>query len=379
MNSEKASSKKIISQKEYLKRYLSSTKTETEEKPIEWADVKVIKIISQKEYLKKYLSNTKTKTKKKPIKWANVKVIDDNDLTSHHTEENFDLETGEDAPVIAAVIDDRPKTIQRLEAYKTNDRWAPVPQVNDAISENSSHKRNQRDHYEEIHIHDDTESGHDSPTVEPRSITDRDKKYERHSTSRFINDTSNSKDKRSGKLQNHSSDFNSLRSKDEKITPLETGESKYSSSSSKNESEWRNRKTNVENIEKPTAEQYYQWGKGLKQIEDENEKLAYSMHEMSKPLARYADDEDLDKHLRNIERDGDPLAIIRRNLNDDSSADGAKPKYKGTYPQNRFEIPPGHKWDGVDRSNGYEVKWLGKAKAEEAVKEEAYKWSTEDM
>ncbi|XP_065216236.1 BUD13 homolog [Planococcus citri] len=100
---------------------------------------------------------------------------------------------------------------------------------------------------------------------------------------------------------------------------------------------------------------------------------------MSKPLARYADDKDLDKHLRNKERDGDPLAIIRRNLNDDSSADGAKPKYKGTYPQNRFGIPPGRKWDGVDRSNGYEVKSLGKGKAEEAVKEEAYKWSTEDM
>lgn len=58
-------------------------------------------------------------------------MIDDNDLSSFHAEENHDLETGEDAPIIAAVIDERPKIVQRLEEYKTSDRWAPVPEVND--------------------------------------------------------------------------------------------------------------------------------------------------------------------------------------------------------------------------------------------------------
>lgn len=59
-----------------------------------------------------------------------MKVIDDNDISSHYVEENEELETGEDAPLIAAIIDERPTTIKRLELYTTSDRWAPVPEVN---------------------------------------------------------------------------------------------------------------------------------------------------------------------------------------------------------------------------------------------------------
>lgn len=45
----------------------------------------------------------------------------------------------------------------------------------------------------------------------------------------------------------------------------------------------------------------------LKQVEDHEEKLKNDLHEMHKPLARYADDADLDKELREQERDGDPM------------------------------------------------------------------------
>lgn len=40
---------------------------------------------------------------------------------------------------------------------------------------------------------------------------------------------------------------------------------------------------------------------------DREEKLKDDLYEMNKPLARYADDEDLDKHLREQEREGDPM------------------------------------------------------------------------
>lgn len=45
----------------------------------------------------------------------------------------------------------------------------------------------------------------------------------------------------------------------------------------------------------------------LKQVEDREKKLKDDLYEMHKPLARYADDADLDKELREQEREGDPM------------------------------------------------------------------------
>lgn len=56
-----------------------------------------------------------------------------------------------------------------------------------------------------------------------------------------------------------------------------------------------------------------------------------------------------------------------------------RPKYEGSFMPNRFGIKPGHRWDGVDRSNGYEKRWFEAQNAKVARQEEAYKWSTSDM
>lgn len=127
-------------------------------------------------------------------------------------------------------------------------------------------------------------------------------------------------------------------------------------------------------------QKYSRWGKGLKQVEDAEERLADTLKEMSKPLARYADDEDLDNFLKAQEREGDPmLEYIRNKQQESTSLAGNKPVYKGSFTPNRFGIRPGHRWDGVDRSNGFEKKWFMSKNARKAVEEEAYKWSTSDM
>ncbi|XP_011300685.1 BUD13 homolog isoform X3 [Fopius arisanus] len=127
-------------------------------------------------------------------------------------------------------------------------------------------------------------------------------------------------------------------------------------------------------------EKYAKWGRGLKQVSDQTQKLQDDLYEMSKPLARYADDADLDSQQRAMEHAEDPmLAYIKDKQIKEGKREPDAPTYEGSFMPNRFGIKPGHRWDGVDRSNGYEKKWFDARNARTAVQEEAYKWSTADM
>ena len=130
-------------------------------------------------------------------------------------------------------------------------------------------------------------------------------------------------------------------------------------------------------------EKFMEWGKGVKQSKSERDKVQDDLYEMTKPLARYKNDADLDQMLRDRERAEDPmLAFVQKKKakEDVKAGKKEKPKYKGPAPPpNRFNIPPGYRWDGVDRSNGFEKKRFSMLANKGASREEAYKWSTEDM
>lgn len=134
--------------------------------------------------------------------------------------------------------------------------------------------------------------------------------------------------------------------------------------------------------EEARKKEYDRWGKGLKQIEDLEKRYQEHMHEASKPFSRSAEDHDLQDHLRNQERLDDPmLEYMRRKKQDENRKKGVeeKPKYLGQFPDNRFNIRPGYRWDGVDRSNGYEKKFFSMINGKKSLEEEAYRYSTEDM
>ncbi|NXV51127.1 BUD13 protein, partial [Uria aalge] len=128
-------------------------------------------------------------------------------------------------------------------------------------------------------------------------------------------------------------------------------------------------------------EQYAKWGKGLAQGRQQQQNVEDAIKEMQKPLARYIDDQDLDQMLREQEREGDPMAeFIKKRKAKENKEKKEKPRYNGPAPPlNRFNIWPGHRWDGVDRSNGFEQQRFARIANKKAVQELAYKWSVEDM
>ncbi|XP_038635074.1 BUD13 homolog isoform X2 [Scyliorhinus canicula] len=128
-------------------------------------------------------------------------------------------------------------------------------------------------------------------------------------------------------------------------------------------------------------EKYAQWGKGVAQEQQQRQNVMDALHEMQKPLARHIDDEDLDRFLREKERDGDPMAgLIKKKKEKEAKNKNVRPVYSGPAPPpNRFNLCPGYRWDGVDRSNGFEQKRYARQADKKAVQEIAYKWSVEDM
>ncbi|KAG0317741.1 hypothetical protein BGZ99_006127 [Dissophora globulifera] len=126
-------------------------------------------------------------------------------------------------------------------------------------------------------------------------------------------------------------------------------------------------------------ERLMEWGKGLVQREAEIEKKRREEEEKLKPLARYKDDQDLNEELKERERWNDPAAMFLSGTKKSKKAVRKYPLYQGDFQPNRFNIRPGYRWDGHDRSNGFEKSYFERVNMRKHQAEEAHMWSVEDM
>ncbi|KAK5199048.1 Pre-mRNA-splicing factor cwc26 [Exophiala xenobiotica] len=114
-------------------------------------------------------------------------------------------------------------------------------------------------------------------------------------------------------------------------------------------------------------------------------------------VARGAEDQDMNEELKRAVRWDDPMAayVAQQRAKKDGPAgthsagtvaereQGGKTKtktrvYAGAAPPNRYGIPPGWRWDGVDRANGFEKEWFQARSRKGRNAELEYQWQMDD-
>ncbi|KAJ3241188.1 hypothetical protein HDU81_001585 [Chytriomyces hyalinus] len=119
---------------------------------------------------------------------------------------------------------------------------------------------------------------------------------------------------------------------------------------------------------------------GLAQDRNKEAEQRRLQKERTSSFAVHKDDSELNDRLKQKDRWGDPLAVLTSGNSISAAGKAAnRPRYMGSFTPNRFGIEPGYRWDGLDRSNGFESKLTQAKYSKVSLAEEAYKWSTEDM
>ncbi|KAI1437939.1 Pre-mRNA-splicing factor of RES complex-domain-containing protein [Xylaria sp. CBS 124048] len=108
-------------------------------------------------------------------------------------------------------------------------------------------------------------------------------------------------------------------------------------------------------------------------------------------IARHADDEDMNAEMKAQVRWGDTMAAFVKPKGDGGSGSGrgtvamgkgrvvkGRPVYKGAWAPNRYQIPPGYRWDGVDRSNGFEAERFKAINRRERNRNLDYTWQMDE-
>jgi pre-mRNA-splicing factor CWC26 len=89
------------------------------------------------------------------------------------------------------------------------------------------------------------------------------------------------------------------------------------------------------------------------------------------------DDVEMNDELKERDRWNDPAAQFVTKKKKRRSITG-KPLYQGSFIPNRYGIRPGHRWDGVDRGNGFEKLWFNARNKVKSKQELEYMWQMDE-
>jgi pre-mRNA-splicing factor CWC26 len=98
-------------------------------------------------------------------------------------------------------------------------------------------------------------------------------------------------------------------------------------------------------------------------------------------VARGEDDVAMNDELKERDRWNDPAAKFLSTTKKSAGgprSKGGKPTYQGAFQPNRYGIRPGHRWDGVDRSNGFEAKWFAARNKRKDKEDLEYAWQMDE-
>ncbi|KAI5866473.1 Pre-mRNA-splicing factor of RES complex-domain-containing protein [Durotheca rogersii] len=111
------------------------------------------------------------------------------------------------------------------------------------------------------------------------------------------------------------------------------------------------------------------------------------------PVARHADDAEINREMRDQVRWGDTMAQFiggggggggegkgkaEKGKGKKKDQEKGRPIYQGAWAPNRYQIRPGYRWDGVDRSNGFEAERFKAINRRERNKGLEYAWQMDE-
>lgn len=404
--------------------------------------------MSQEEIFRKYMSESAQARKKarnaRHSTGGNMTIID-NEVSMKHIQsgQRADEEYGEDAPqFLAPAPKSGPSKWKKAESSFTTVGFSNIPAGNDqggngaAVNPGRGRHDSDSDNSPPRRNSSDSSSSSDSDASPPRkrTFTEAPRKFSEEPRS----SKKKSKKKKKKKKKDSSSDSDSSDSDEsperkgglqsanqllEKLAKMKEfaekkrremeGEFKVPEAPVRRDKQGNkidkmleDAKESAENEEERIKlEKFMMYSKGLVQHKEAAAKKADNQYEMSKPMARYNDDQDLNTLLKQKGRQDDPMNRFTEKKKKKKSKKSKKKKKKkskkrkkkydsdssdssdsssdsgGDYsgppaPPNRFGILPGPKWDGVDRSNGYEKLLFMKQAEKLAMKQETYKYST---